>query len=66
MDWLAGFGTLYCVWLEGNKKPSCWILSFFLQFLWLYIEVKAHLYGLLVITIPMIFLCVRNYKLWKK
>lgn len=65
MDWLAGITALYCTWLQGNKKAYVWILSFFCQFIWLYVEYKKELYGFMVVTIPMIFLCIRNYRLWK-
>ena len=70
-DWLAGAATLTGRWLAGNKNRWCWLISFVNQFVWLGIIWDSRLgpqplWGLVPLSITMIFVDIRNFIVWSK
>lgn len=66
MDWIAGFMELLGGWLVGNKKKVGFLSNFVGCSVWIYVAISSHVYGLLLVVIPALFVNTRNYLKWRK
>jgi len=66
MDWLAGILELLGGWLVGNKKKVGFISNVFGCSVWIYVALTTHVYGLLIVVVPALFVNTRNYLKWRK
>jgi len=66
MDILAGFIELLSMWLVGNKKKVAFVTFSISNFIWIYVAIHSHIYGLLIVCIPAILINLRNYLKWSR
>ena len=66
MDIVAGIIELISVWMIGNKVRIAFLLLNVANGFWIWAAVTHHMYGLLLICIPGIFINIRNYIKWGK
>lgn len=66
MDWVAGILELLDSWLVENKRKIGFISNFLGCSIWIYVALTTHVYGLLVVVIPALFINSRNYLKWRK
>jgi len=66
MDWLAGILELFGGWLVGNKKKIGFISNILGCSIWIYVALTTHVYGLLIVVIPALFVNTRNYIKWRR
>jgi hypothetical protein len=66
MDWIAGVMELLGGWLVGSKKKVGFISNFVGCSIWIYVAISSHVYGLLVVVVPALFVNARNYLKWRK
>ena len=66
MDWIAAILELFGNWTIGNKKRYAFLLFLACNFAWIYVAITRHVYGLLIVVVPAIFINVRNFSKWGK
>ena len=66
MDIIAGILELTGSWLIGNKKRIGFIINIIACSMWVYVAFISHVYGLLIVVIPAIFINIRNFKKWSE
>ncbi len=66
IDIIAGITELSSQVVLGRKNKWGWVLSLISGGLWTYIAFQTKLYGILIITIPAIFINVWNFIKWSK
>lgn len=64
MDIIAGFIELIAAWLVGNKNRLGFVLFILSGIIWSEVAIRTHIYGLLIVCVPMIFINIRNYIKW--
>jgi nicotinamide riboside transporter PnuC len=66
MDIVAGLLELTASWLVGNRNRKCFVFYICANLFWIYVALDKHIYGLLIICIPSIYINIRNSFKWKK
>ncbi len=67
MDFIAGALELAGKYVTGKKNKYGWLLSTAAGLFWIiYVLTQGHSYGLLVVTIPALFINIYNYRKWSK
>lgn len=70
MSWIAGLFEIIGGILIGNKNRLGFIFNFICCGVWIYIGVtnisNPDIGGILLVTIPMLFINVRNFIKWRK
>jgi len=64
IDWVAGAFELSGSWKTGNKKKIGFVLNLLGSIAWIYVAFNSHVYGLLLVVIPAIFINIRNWLKW--
>ena len=62
----ASLLTIITNWLVGNNKSSGWLIGLLSNAVWLLFIFVFSAWGLLPLTIAMIYIQTRNYIKWKK
>lgn len=62
---LTSAGTIWGMWLAGNKNPLGWMVGLFNQILWLLFIVLFEAYGLLPLSAFLTVVYTRNLIRWK-
>ncbi len=65
IDLLAGGFELIALHAVGRKRRHGFLLNIVGNSIWIYIAFATELYGLLLVTIPALFLNARNYLRWR-
>lgn len=65
IDILAGMLELVGSYLIGNKNKFGFMLSICCT-IWIYYAIDHKIYGLLIPTIPGLFISIRNFYKWKR
>lgn len=63
---ITGLMTLLSMWLAGLKRKEAWVVGLLNQVFWVAFIVIFETWGLIPLTIALIFLFTRNYLLWEK
>lgn len=63
---ITGLMTLLSMWLAGLKRKEAWVVGLFNQVFWIAFIVIFEAWGLIPLTIALVFLFTRNYLLWEK
>ena len=66
MDWIAGLFEILAKIIVGRKNKWGWALHLIAGGLWTYVSLTTELYGLLLITIPAVFINIYNFIKWYK
>ncbi len=65
MDYIAGILEVIAMYMVGNKNKYGFLVAFTGGVLWVtYVLTNGVAYGLLFVTIPAIFINIRNFVKW--
>lgn len=65
MDIIAGLFELFGLWIIGNKSRIGFMFNLIGCCFWIYVAIDKHIYGLLIVVLPALFINGRNYMRWK-
>lgn len=63
---VISIGTMLVMWLLSGKNRLGWKVSLANQGLWLLLIILTQAWGLLILQVYMVFICIRALKKWKK
>jgi len=66
IDYIAGALELLGLWKVGNKNKWGFIISIFAKLLWIAVAFTTKVYGILVIAVPSLIVCLRGFYKWNK
>lgn len=66
LPWLTSAFTLWGMWAIGNKKSYGWTIGLVNQICWVSFTVAYEAWGLLPLTIALIFIYTRNLIRWRR
>lgn len=66
MDLIAGFLELLAKIIVGQKSRWGWALHIFASIMWTVIAFRTQIYGLLIITVPAMFINSYYFLKWRK
>ena len=66
MDILAGILELIGIWKVGDKKKIAFVFYTLANVIWIYVAFHSHVYGLLLVVVPAIFMNVINWTKWSR
>ncbi len=64
VPWLLSILTLTMMWLVGNKNKYAWYVGLGNQVLWLTWIIAVQSWGLLILTLALIVMYIRNLIKW--
>lgn len=64
MDWIAGIFELAGLYVVGNRNRIGWLFGLVGNLLWTFLAFRLHIYGLLLVVVPAMFINIRNYRRW--
>lgn len=64
MDIFAGIFELIGNYLIGNKNKFGFLINIVSCFIWIYVAIIFHIYGLLIVVVPAIIINIRNFFKW--
>lgn len=62
----TSFGTVFSMWLVGNKDPRGWMVGLANQVIWLTFIIVFAAYGLLPLFCFLVFVYSRNLIRWRR
>ncbi len=65
LPWATSAGTLLGMWLIGQKKSAGWIVGLVNQVLWVTFSIMFEAWGLLPLTVALIFIYTRALLRWR-
>ncbi len=67
MDWIAGILELTGIYVVGNRERLGFIIGILACISWIiYVFSTKSTYGLLLVTVPALFINLRNFIKWSK
>ena len=64
MDWIAFVLSMGSQYYSGLKDPKCWFFSTSTQLIFIYINIRLQLWGLVAMSLVHLVMNVRNWRLW--
>jgi len=64
MDYIAAIFELLGLYVIGSKSKNGFLFNIIGNIIWVIVSFHSHLYGLLLVTIPAIFINIYNYRKW--
>lgn len=64
VPWVLSGWTLVTMWLAGNGTKWAWISGMLSHFLWLFFAYRIEAYGLMPLSIALVFVYSRNLRKW--
>lgn len=66
LPFVTGVLTLVVMWLAGSRRTSAWVVGLVNQVLWIAFIVVFEAWGLLPLSIALIFIYGRNLLRWRR
>lgn len=66
MDIIAGILELVAIWIVGNRNKYAFILFVIANILWIITASSHHMYGLILVCVPAVFINIHNFIKWRK
>jgi hypothetical protein len=62
LPWMLSFGTIAVLWMAPTTPRVAWLLGIALQPAWILFAIMASAYGLLPLSVVLIYVYARNYR----